>query len=57
LIVRDQAKQRRLARAVRPDETDAITGCDPQVQIFDDALPAEMQRDVLEDDQAHGDGL
>ncbi len=53
LYAGDDLEHRRLARAVRADQADAITVAEPQRRGVEDHPIAEEQRDVVEDDQAH----
>jgi hypothetical protein len=50
----DDLEQRGLARAVGPDQADAIVVADAQAGRVEDHPIGEEQRDVFEDDQAHG---
>jgi hypothetical protein len=53
LLAGDDLEQRRLARAVRPDQADAVVVAEPQrYRVEDHAIPEE-QRDFVEDDQTH----
>ena len=56
-VTGEETQERGLARAVRTDEPDAIAVRDAQAQVLDDLLAAEVERDVLEDDETHGGGL
>ena len=53
LLAGDDLEQRRLARAVRADQADAVAVAEAQRRGVEDHSIAEEQRDVVEDDQAH----
>jgi hypothetical protein len=44
----DEFEQRRLPRAIRTDETDALSALDLPVEIFEDAFGTEDECDVGE---------
>ena len=53
LLVGDDAEERGLARAVRPDEADAIRLGDPEGKAVHDDAPGEAERDVFQDQETH----
>ena len=51
-VTADEPQERRLPRAVWPDETDAVVVADPPVHVAEERLPRERHSDVLDLD--HG---
>ena len=50
----DRAEQRRLARAVRPDQRDVLAGPDPEGHIGEELVaPGDPARDPVDIDGAH----
>ena len=54
LLLCDEPQERALPRAVRADEPHALALTQAQIELIDDRLAPEGERDALEHHQAHG---